>query len=391
MTRKIIKNLLFTFIILGIIIFVLVVVTELGFRIFWQHSDSFYQSDKYISQIHVPGMRGRSIGKEFNVEMYINSHGYVGKEYDYEKSPEVWRAIMLGDSMVEAMQVTPEDNFTSLVEQKLNDQSEGNYEVINMGVSNFGTVRSYLNLVNYGLKYNPDLVFYALAVTNDMSDNYMEQEEDATRNKSQSTSLKQRFKAFLINHSEFALYVRNKTNTSVPLRKFFTKLGVISEYKNIIHEEDPTKELPIKYHIYAQEDTDLFTLEWDKTKEYINKIKTTLETKGIDFVIVLIPARDQIYEDSWEKVKESFEALNMYDLDLAKPQRVLKDYFDKEEIKYLDLYPVLKQASIDDEERLYFIIDGHFAPRGHQVTGQAIYGFLQNNFFSTTSRESIIN
>jgi stress-induced morphogen len=96
----------------------------------------------------------------FENEVVTNNVGFHGWDYQEEKSPGVYRIAVVGSSFVEALQVSRDEMFTSLLQEKLNTTAHGNrtYEVIPFGLSGNGT---YVNLLYY--KYfvaqlHPDLV-----------------------------------------------------------------------------------------------------------------------------------------------------------------------------------------------------------------------------------------
>ena len=75
------------------------------------------------------------------------------------KPPDEYRVLVLGDSMVLAVQVAFEETFTARLEQHLNTNASHRFvRVINAGVQGYGPVESYLFLKHYGLAFEPDLV-----------------------------------------------------------------------------------------------------------------------------------------------------------------------------------------------------------------------------------------
>src|SRR5919108_559664 len=109
--------------------------------------------------------------KEGFSEGYFNSHGFRDYERTDNKPSNVFRIIVLGDSYVEALQVELEKTFPALLEKKLNENStSAKFEVINLGQSGFGTADEYMRYVNFGAKYDPDLVILAFLTGNDFRD-----------------------------------------------------------------------------------------------------------------------------------------------------------------------------------------------------------------------------
>jgi hypothetical protein len=105
-----------------------------------------------------------------SIPIQINSLGLRDTEHPYQKPPGVFRILMLGDSFTEALDVKLEESYPYLVEQCLTDRLNMPVEVINAGVSGYGTPEEYLFYINEGVKYQPDLVVWMLYTGNDFTD-----------------------------------------------------------------------------------------------------------------------------------------------------------------------------------------------------------------------------
>ncbi|MCL4216425.1 MAG: SGNH/GDSL hydrolase family protein, partial [Candidatus Hydrogenedentes bacterium] len=105
---------------------------------------------------------------DYTVRVDINSQGLRDREHAYEPEPDVFRVLVLGDSFMEAQQVWLEDCLARQLEKKLAGRR---VEVINLGVTAYGTAQEYLLLGAEGLKYQPDLVVLAFFAHNDLTNN----------------------------------------------------------------------------------------------------------------------------------------------------------------------------------------------------------------------------
>ena len=115
-----------------------------------------YLYDNLYGWKNIPGWQATTI----NQPLSINSKGLRDREYPYLKPPGTKRILVLGDSYTWGYGVTNEEIYTEVLEEAL-QQKYPHYEVINGGVSGWGTDQQYLFLVNEGLKYSPDLVIVA--------------------------------------------------------------------------------------------------------------------------------------------------------------------------------------------------------------------------------------
>lgn len=99
------------------------------------------------------------------IRVVQNAHGHRGKFYDFKRTPEKYRILVLGDSFAEGGEVSETDLFSARLESRYPQ-----LEVVNTGVSGYSTVQEYLYLVSAGLKFHPDRVML-LFYENDLTDN----------------------------------------------------------------------------------------------------------------------------------------------------------------------------------------------------------------------------
>ena len=79
---------------------------------------------------------------------------------------------MLGDSQVEALQVSLENSFPTLLERALNEQSNSmTFEVLAVGQSSFVIADEYMRYLNFGVNFSPDVVVLVVTTANDIQDN----------------------------------------------------------------------------------------------------------------------------------------------------------------------------------------------------------------------------
>jgi lysophospholipase L1-like esterase len=135
---------------------------------------SFYQTDTERGWSLRPNTQGWEIGETKNY-VRINSDGLHDREHAVVKPPQTLRIAVLGDSLTEGMQQPIEKAFASIVEQQLAHCSalgSRQVEVINFGVSGYGTGQELLTLQSKVWKYNPDIVLLSFYAGNDVFNNY---------------------------------------------------------------------------------------------------------------------------------------------------------------------------------------------------------------------------
>lgn len=112
--------------------------------------------------------------KKYFVSYKFNALGCRGKDYPIPRPGGTVRIVLLGDSFTLGVGVHEEDTFGCQLERLLNEkiaaQSSGNiYEVINCGVSGFGTQEERLFYQLFASRYMPDIVLLTMVWNDNMS------------------------------------------------------------------------------------------------------------------------------------------------------------------------------------------------------------------------------
>lgn len=100
-----------------------------------------------------------------NSAFNINSYGLVGKEFDIYKKDNVFRILVLGDSLAE------QNIFIESLKEQLSRLNTGKeLEIINAGLGGY-SVWQYARFLEYkGIKFNPDMVIVSLCLNDFVSD-----------------------------------------------------------------------------------------------------------------------------------------------------------------------------------------------------------------------------
>ncbi|HEV2882819.1 MAG TPA: SGNH/GDSL hydrolase family protein [Pyrinomonadaceae bacterium] len=155
------------------IIFALLI-AEIALRIGGYSYPVFYTPDTVRGFALRPGVSGW-YRKEGEAYVRINSDGLRDREHAKQKPPNTLRIALLGDSFSEALQVPLEDAYWMVMEERLQGCrafNEGKrVEVINFGVSGYGTAQELLTLREHAWDYSPDIVMLAITTNNDITDN----------------------------------------------------------------------------------------------------------------------------------------------------------------------------------------------------------------------------
>jgi hypothetical protein len=149
-------------------------VAEVGLRLAGYSYPVFYTPDTVRGFSLRPGVSGW-YRKEGAAYIQINSEGLRDREHAKQKPPNTLRIALLGDSYAEALQVPLEDAFWVVLEQRLQGcrafTGGRRVELINFGVSGYGTAQELLTLREKVWDYSPDIVLLAVTTNNDITDN----------------------------------------------------------------------------------------------------------------------------------------------------------------------------------------------------------------------------
>ncbi|BAP55039.1 hypothetical protein THII_0742 [Thioploca ingrica] len=156
-----------------LIFFVLLLLLEaMGQLVAWlrpSYEVLYLQPDRAVGWKQVPNLSWRWTGHywyavDFSVPIKTNPLGFRDIAREFSKPNGVKRVVLLGDSLIEAVQVPLEKTAGYLLEQKLKvslqntlNQSE-KWEVLNFGISNYGVGQYLLTYEEYAKKYSPDYV-----------------------------------------------------------------------------------------------------------------------------------------------------------------------------------------------------------------------------------------
>ena len=114
-----------------------------------------------------PSTSIRYTTSEFSTDISINSAGVRDDEIG-PKPPGERRIVVLGDSLVLAVQVPLQQTFCKQLERRLNGRGGAtHYRVINAGVQGYGPVEDALFYERVAARLQPDLVVVVVFVAND--------------------------------------------------------------------------------------------------------------------------------------------------------------------------------------------------------------------------------
>lgn len=334
------------------------VMAEITFRIYNLINPSFiFYSRSYNRNRAKPG------APVYDTGFKINSKGFKDLEFTAEKPANTYRILGIGDSFSYGIVPYP-NNYLTILEDKLNQGRNNKVEVINMGIPGMGP-QDYLSiLVNEGLQLNPDMVVVTFYIGNDFMDNTLLRLKEANEGKS--------FYSYSYVASFFRVLMELKNNYKGEIfhpgnMKYVDSQATFSDDKYLQLMKDRVQTF------VKNPAVDMFQATFDDAVDDLVKIKKICDSKKINLVIAIAPDEIQVNSALQVAVAKSLNA-RLDALDFTKPNRMLVEALQKNNIKYVDLLPDF--TPVAKQVVLYRKNDTHWNIAGNQLAAEKIYQTL---------------
>lgn len=382
-------------------------VAEVALRVAGYSAPDFYSIDYSRGYALRPRTEGwfRREGESY---VRINSDGLRDREHSITKPQNVVRIAVLGDSYPEAFSVAAEEAFWSVMERELQrcDAFPGKQvEVLNFGVSGYGTGQELLTLREQVWKYSPDIVMLAVTTNNDVIDNsrvlkktdkipyFTYQGNQLTLDNSfrssraflGSESLVNRFGRWLRAHSRVVqATVEGHRGFKIWLASWRAKREEVqppraTEEKNpaeLPRKEDLlllAEELGTEHLVYLEPVNPVWNDAWLVTEELIVATREEVRGHGAKLVVVTLSNGPQVQPDP--KLREEFKK-RWGIADLLYPDNRIKEVCVRAQIPVITLAPELQQFAELNKVSLHGFSsnpgNGHWNAVGHRVAGELI-------------------
>ena len=287
---------------LVISIFIALLIGELALRFLNIEYPLIYKGDRDRGAALMPGVAGwiRTEGASF---VKINSQGLRDREHTETKPDGVYRIAVLGDSYAEAVHVDMADTFWSRLERNLSKCpvfADHQVEVINFGVSGYGTAQQLITLRRHVWKYSPDMVLLAFFQGNDVEDNSRSLTENIYRpfyNLKEDKLIEDvSFRDSKYYAKSMSTWVRIKVNIINRVRLLQLLYHVKENLKNKEEGADVRKpetreikmEKGLSPSIYNEPKTPAWIEAWNVTEKLLLEMDREVRGKGSIFVLTTL-------------------------------------------------------------------------------------------------------
>jgi lysophospholipase L1-like esterase len=305
-----------------------------------------------------PGARTRYTTVEFSTDITINGQGVRDDRDIGPKAPNERRIVILGDSLVLALQVPLEQTFCKLLEVKLNRADPAHqWRVINAGVQGYGAVQEWLLYRHVAEAFQPDIVLVASFVGNAplVADKqaWIDMDGEPPRDAAaHATTL-----------------MRRMVRSSMVLQLVNLRYNQLKA-----HFEGPVREAPLG--TYLANPPPVVQKGLDVAHNAMARIADRAARNGSRMAILLMPARFQTDDPDYERMAVVVEQAGGTLIRNAGTERFRRAYASIG-VPMLDLLPTLEAQP--DRMGLFFQQNVHFTPRGHEVAAEAIFQFLETS------------
>lgn len=277
------------------------------------------------------------------------------------------RVLFLGDSFVEGKQVGEEDVLTAVLSARARAVGSP-VEVINAGVSGYGTAEEILLWDRLGEALRPDLVvvgFYPNDVRNNADRRLFVLRDGAVTPHRPPPVPKVRW----VYDARRWLAARSH------LWILFTQ-GL-----DLLERPDTGPGAPLEAEdVFAREPSRRVAEGWELTLALLQELRARVESGGARFAVVLFPTRFQVDDALWRQ-QALARGIDLSRYDLRIPQQRLAAWAAGRGIELVDLLPAFREANRGNS--FYHTVDAHWNEAGHRLAAERIYEELS---FPTLTR-----
>ena len=372
-----IKRIYIGFIISLATIIVWLIIFEIALRIFYPQSLSpsfsptndrgtFTEYDPLLGWRLKPNAEGNFFSGEFQTFIKNNEQGLrMNRTISLKKSK--FRIAFLGDSNVWGFGIYDKDRMSEQLEKMLNDT-----EVLNFGVSGYGTDQYYLELNATVLKYNPDRVITTF-YPNDLIE-------------AGNHEINGYPKPFF-NITPKGLIL---TNVPVPQRKNwdYRSYSIIVRLNFFLSHTLDTYVLikPLLHKVYEElKGHGTVVPYWIEiikirpTKEYDGYLNLNekiycemshfLRKRNVSLTVVSIPHRSYLIQKELKTQLKEYH-VNESEIDIQRPSVIMSSLSRKCGFNFVDMIPYFRNSS--NPQEFYYMFDEHLTAKGHLLIAEIL-------------------
>ncbi|HVE55196.1 MAG TPA: SGNH/GDSL hydrolase family protein [Pyrinomonadaceae bacterium] len=389
-------------------------ITEICLRIVNYSFPTFYSADEFRGYVLTPRIEGwyRKEGESY---VRINSDGLRDAEHSKQKPPNALRIAVIGDSYAEALQVPLENAFWKVAENRLQNCSAlggKTVEVINFGVSGYGTAQELITLQKQVWDYSPDVVLLAFTTNNDVTDNiralkktdeipyfvYRDNKLELDNSFRENSAFRWRNSTL----SKFGGWLRDNLRfvqlghqAQYSIKNYLAKRRASTVTQQISDQSKPensptapqistvrAEDVGIDNLIYRAPDEAVWQEAWRVTEGLLVEMRSEVESKNAKFLVVTLSNGIQVFPEA--QPRQAFlEKIGASDI--FYPDTRIKNLGVRENFTVYNLAPELQVYAEQNKVFLHGfganLGNGHWNMEGHRIAGEKLSQKLCEEFF----------
>ncbi len=319
---------------------------------------------------------------EFKNDIHINANGFRDLEFSVNKSQDIYRVAILGDSQEEALQVALADTWQKVMAKKLSDDLGKRIESYNFGVSGYGTDQEWLTLTNKVWQFSPDMIILAFS-PNDVGDTYKNKLVRLVNGKIEIVSAKERAGGNFLGKAARGTYTYHTIVRASSGNDFLKRwvervrvkiLGFPKDDRFFLSDAQLVQG---PFEVLASQKTPPGEVEetWQVIGALVSDMKRQADAHSARFLITVNIPRAQVDPSGWEEIRRQYHL----DADSSSPYAIndrmgqitqdLGINFYDDRLDAIDWY---KQTGI-----LHWSSDAHFNNNGHLFMGTKVAEFIE--------------
>ncbi len=330
-----------------------------------------------VGHYHIPGARAWIREPEFTTHLRFNRFGLRGPEIGAEKPPSARRVLLLGDSFLEAKQVSEPDALPNRLDVWLENGKAPPAELLNAGTFDWSQVHEHLYLQHAGPVLRPHLVLQFFYVGNDVGDAW-------PRSRGELRDLERPLATVDDDGRLQFLEWRRRTPEQADLL-----LGELSRRSTVFRAYETGVVDKLRYRerdgqgvegqlleVLRFKETPQETRAWKTVEALLLATRDEAERQGARYALVIVPGKWQVHKEDWQALLAARDEPDDDRWVLRGPNRRLTQLAEAHQIPVLDLLPPMRDAA-ESGRRLYYPVDIHWNPAGHEVAARTVAEFLQ--------------
>lgn len=316
-----------------------------------------------------PGAKARFKTADFETEIVINSAGTRDLEIG-PKTADEHRIVVLGDSLVLAVQVDQNETFTAVLEKRLNAHrvpGEARYRVINAGIQGYGPVEELTFFEHVASRFEADVVLVGVFVGNDA----MEANDTGARILPGADGAAAPPAPEAVKRpSPYPLWLRRLTRRSMVLQIARMRATTLLERAGQVRPIDRALTM------YLPELPPEMARGLAVSRECVRRIDAIARDRGGRTGVVLLPARFQVRDDDYAALRAIVEESGATLVRDAGTKR-FEEALAPLDLPVMDALPVLRR--VPQRNDLFFATTAHLTVRGHEVLAEGLEDFLRSS------------